>query len=52
MNTITGGKLGIKVNNSIGPHFVLHQDQGDPLFPLLFDLTIDGLAIMMDKAVG
>jgi hypothetical protein len=52
MKTITGGKVGIKVNNSIGSYFFTHQGlrQGDPLSPLLFDLTVDGLAMMMDKA--
>jgi hypothetical protein len=36
MKTITGGKVGIKVNNKIGPYFVTHQGlrQGVPSFPL------------------
>lgn len=52
MSSVTGGKVSINVNGSVGPYFSTHRGlrQGDPLSPLLFNLAADALAVMIDKA--
>ena len=52
MKIVTSGKVGIKVNGEIGPYFATHQGlrQGDPLSPLLFDLVVDVLAVLIERA--
>ena len=52
MKTVMGGKVAVKVNGEIGPYFKTHQGlrQGDSMSPLLFDLAVDNLAILMDRA--
>jgi hypothetical protein len=37
--------INVKMNNSIGPYFPSHKGvrQGDPLSPLLFNITVDVL---------
>jgi hypothetical protein len=52
MKTVTSGKVGINVNGEIGPYFCTHQGlrQGDPMSPLLFDTTVDVLAILIKRA--
>ena len=44
--------MGVKVNDNIGKFFKTFKGlrQGDSLSPLLFDLAIDALAIIMDRA--
>lgn len=52
MKSVTGGYVGIKVNDKIGPYFVTHKGlrQGDPLSHLPFDIAVDDLAILIDRA--
>jgi hypothetical protein len=52
MKVLKVGRVAIKVNDEVGPYFSTHQGlrQSDPLSPILFDLTADALAIMIDKA--
>ena len=44
--------MGVKVNEDIGPYFKTFKGlrQGDSVSPLLFDLAVDALAIILDKA--
>jgi hypothetical protein len=51
MEVVRGGRVEIKVNAQVGPYFTTHVGvrQGDPLFPLLFDVVGDGLAMMIKK---
>lgn len=52
MMTMRGTHVGVKVNNRIGPYFKTHKGlrHGDALSPLLFDLVVDALAVIMEKA--
>src|ERR1041385_410366 len=52
MKSMIGGKVGIKVNDNIGPYFKTQKGlrQGDALSPLLFDLVADALAVILEKA--
>lgn len=49
---MTGGHVGIKVNDQIGPYFQTHKGlrQGDPLSPILFNVVVDMLAILINRA--
>jgi hypothetical protein len=53
LKSVKGGRVAIKVNDEIGPYFCTYQGlrQGDPLSPILFDLTTDALAIMIGRGV-
>ena len=53
MKTVTGGKVSVKVNVEVGPFFKTYQGlrQGDSMSPLLFDLAIDILAVLFDRAM-
>jgi hypothetical protein len=46
-----GGSVGVKLNNIIGDFFLTKKGlrQGDPLTPLLFNLTVDVLTRMLIK---
>ena len=52
METMRRGHVGVKVNDSVGHFFKTFKGlrQGDSLSPLLFDLAVDALAMIMDKA--
>lgn len=49
---MTGGHVGIKVNDQIGSNFQTHKGlrQGDPLSPILFNIVVDMLAILINRA--
>ena len=46
------GSLGIKINDQIGQNFQTLKGlrQGDPLSPILFDIVVDMLAILINRA--
>jgi hypothetical protein len=47
-----GGHVGIKINDQVGPNFQTRKGvrQGDPLSPILFNIVIDMLEILINKA--
>jgi retron-type reverse transcriptase len=47
-----GGHVGIKINDQVGHNFETKMGvrQGDPLSPILFNIVIDMLAIMINRA--
>ena len=49
---MTGGHVGIKVNDQIGANFQTRKGlrQGDPLSPILFNVVVDMLAILINRA--
>jgi len=49
---VIGGTVNVKVNNSIGPYIKSYKGvrQGDPLSPILFNLSADCLTTMVSKA--
>lgn len=52
MKIVRRGRIAIKVNDETRPYFSTHAclRQGDPLSPLLFDIAVDGLALLIKKA--
>jgi hypothetical protein len=51
-NFVSGGSVAIKVNDDIGRYFQTRKGlrQGDPLSPMLFNIVVDMLAIMIERA--
>jgi hypothetical protein len=49
---VTGGSVGIKVNDEIGPYFQTKRGlkQGDPMPPILFNIVADMLVILINRA--
>ena len=49
---VQGGNVGIKVNDQVGAYFQTKKGlrQGDPLSPLLFNIVVDMLAILLNRA--
>jgi hypothetical protein len=47
-----GGHVGIKVNDQVGQNFQTKKGvrQGDPLSPILFNIVVDMLAIIINRA--
>jgi len=49
---VTGGSVGIKVNDDISPYFQTKRGlrQGDPMSPILFNIVADMLALIIKRA--
>jgi hypothetical protein len=49
---VSGGSVGIKVNDEIGPFFQTRRGlcQGDPMSPILFNIVADMLALLIRRA--
>jgi hypothetical protein len=49
---VQGGSVGVKVNDDIGHYFQTKKGlrQGDPLSPILFNIVVDMLAILIERA--
>jgi hypothetical protein len=49
---VTGGSVGIKINDEIGPYFQTERGlrQGDPMSPILFNIVADMLALFINRA--
>jgi hypothetical protein len=47
-----GGHLGVKVNDTVGQNYQTKKGvrQGDPLSPLLFNIVVDMLAVIINRA--
>jgi hypothetical protein len=49
-----GGHVGIKINDQVGQNFQTKKGvrQGDPLSPILFNIVVDILAVLINRAKG
>ena len=49
---VSGGSVAIKVNDDIGNYFQTKKGlrQGDPLSPMLFNIVVDMLAVLIERA--
>ncbi|KAE8773845.1 retrotransposon unclassified [Hordeum vulgare] len=52
MQLVRSGSTAVNINGEVGPFFQASRGvkQGDPIFPLLFNLAVDALASILDKA--
>jgi hypothetical protein len=51
-NFVTGGSVGIKINDDIGHYFHTHKGlrQGDAMSPILFNIVADMLSVLIKRA--
>ena len=51
-NFISGGSVGIKINDDIGHYFQRKKwlRKGDPMSPILFNIMVDMLSILIKRA--
>ncbi len=51
---VEGGSVHIKVNDDLGNNFQMHKGlrQGDPMSPILFNIVVDMLAVLIERAKG
>ena len=51
-NFVSGGSVGIKVNDDIGHYFQTKKGlrQGDPMSPILFNIVADMMAVLINRA--
>jgi hypothetical protein len=49
---VTGGSVGLKINDEIGPYFQTKRGlrQGDPMSPILFNIVADMLTLLINRA--
>jgi hypothetical protein len=49
-----GGHMGIKINDSVGKKIQIKKGvrQEDPLPPIIFNIVVDMLAILINRAKG
>ena len=52
MQMVTCGRTAVNINGEIGPYFptLCGVRQGDPFSPFLFNMVVDTLAAILDKA--
>ncbi len=51
---VEGGSVRIKVNDDLGNNFQTHKglQQGDPMSPIFFNIVVDMLAVLIERAKG
>jgi hypothetical protein len=51
---VSKGSVCVEVNENLGHFFQTKKGlrQGDPLFPILFNLVVDMLAVMIERSKG
>ena len=51
---VTGASVGITVNDDVGPYFQTKRGlrQEDPMSPILFNIVVDMLALLINRAKG
>ena len=52
MQTVSCGRTTVNINGEVGPYFptLFGVRQGDPFSPFLFNMVVDVLAAILDKA--
>ncbi len=51
---VEGESVRIKVNDDLGNNFQTHKglQQGDPMSPIFFNIVVDMLAVLIERAKG